>query len=140
MAQIPMTQIRIMIVENQGIVALDIQGKLERMGYEVPVVVSSGEEAIQKAEEIHPDLILMDIQLQGDMDGVVAAKQIRDRLSIPVIYLTALSEYSTVQRVKMTQPLGYIVKPFEEEELRTTIEQALFKHKEEGGRSQGPRE
>jgi PAS domain S-box-containing protein len=126
-----MAYAQIMIVEDDLITAIDIQHRLENLGYDVPVIVSSGEEAIQKAEDIHPDLILMDILLEGDIDGVTAAKQIRARFNIPVIYLTAYSDENILQQAKITEPYGYILKPFNERSLQTTIEMALYKHEME---------
>ncbi|MCP4608053.1 MAG: response regulator, partial [Planctomycetes bacterium] len=121
-----MANTRILVVEDEGIVAIDLQNRLERLGYDIPVVVSSGEQAIQQAADIRPDLILMDIMLEGEMDGVAAAEQIRPRFDIPVIYLTAFSDADTLQRAKITEPFGYILKPFEIRELHTTIEMALY--------------
>ena len=123
-----MANTKIMVVEDEGIVALDIQSKLEGKGYEVPAVVATGEEAVQKAGETRPDLVLMDIQLEGEMDGVEAAEQIRTRFAIPVVYLTAYSDDNTLQRAKIAEPFGYLLKPFEEKKLHTTIEIALYKH------------
>lgn len=126
-----MADVKIMVVEDEGIVALDIQSKLERMGYEVSAVVSSGEEAVEKAGAMHPDLALMDIQLDGEMDGIEAADQIRSRFDIPVVYLTAFSDENTLQRAKISEPFGYLLKPFEERKMHTTIEIALYKHRVE---------
>lgn len=126
-----MTQARILVVEDESIVALDIQDRLESLGYEVPATVASGERAIEQAGALRPDLVLMDIRLQGRMDGVEAADQIRQRFGIPVIYLTANADHPTVQRAKITEPFGYVIKPFEERELHTTIEVALYKHQAE---------
>src|SRR5437016_7988221 len=111
---------RILVVEDEAIVAEDIQSRLENLGYAVPAVASSGEEAMRKAVETHPDIVLMDIVLKGNMDGVEAAEQMRDRFNIPVVYLTAYSDDSTFQRAKAAEPLGYVLKPFEERELQTT--------------------
>jgi two-component system, sensor histidine kinase len=119
---------KIMVVEDEAIVALDIQSKLEGKGYEVPAVVSTGEEAVQKAEETRPDMVLMDIQLEGEMDGVEAAALIRSQFEIPVVYLTAFSDEKTLQRAKISEPFGYLLKPFEERKLHTTIEITLYKH------------
>ncbi len=124
-----MPKIQVLIVEDESIVALDIQSMLGSLGYEVPAVVSSGEAAIEKAAETHPDLVLMDIRLKGDMDGIEAAEQIRGRFNIPVVYLTAYADDETLQRAKITEPYGYILKPFGERELHTAIEIALHKHK-----------
>jgi len=126
-----MAEIRIMIVEDEKIVAKDIQRMLERIGYVVPAAVSSGTEAIQKAEEAQPDLVLMDIMLKGDMDGVETAEHIRSRFQIPVIYITAYADDRTLNRAKVTEPYGYILKPFHEKELHITIEIALYKDRME---------
>lgn len=130
---------QVLIVEDERITAEDIKEALESVGYEVPYICASGEDAIEKAGNVHPDLVLMDIELAGEMDGIEAAEQIRERYGIPVIYLTAYSDSSTVQRAKITEPSGYILKepygflhkPFEESELNTAIEITLFRHKME---------
>src|ERR1044072_1660245 len=126
-----MTQARILVVEDESIVAADIQDRLESLGYDVPTTVASGEKAVELAGLLRPDLVLMDIQLKGRMDGVEAADQIRQLFGIPVIYLTANADHPTVQRAKVTEPFGYVIKPFEERELQTTIEVALYKHRAE---------
>lgn len=126
-----MTKERIMIVEDEKIVALDIKGSLEHFGYSVPCMASSGEEAIRSIEECRPDLILMDIVLKGKIDGIDAAKAIHKDHDIPVIYLTAYSDERTLQRAKLTEPFGHILKPFDERELRTNIEIALYKREKE---------
>lgn len=125
-----MTQ-RILVVEDESIVAQDIQEALESLGYEVPEVTDSGELAICKAEKIEPDLILMDVRLFGKMDGIEAARAISERFDIPVIFMTAHADEETLARAKVAGPFGYIIKPFEERELRTTIEIALYKHQME---------
>lgn len=122
-----MENARIMVVEDEAIIAKDIQNLLNGLGYSVPAVVSSGEEAIKKAEETHPDLVLMDIVLKGHMDGIQAAEQIGLRFDTPVVFLTAYADETTLQRAKTTEPFGYILKPFQERELHTTIEIALYK-------------
>ena len=122
---------RILVVEDEGIVGLDIQSKLEAMGYDVPTVVSTGAEAISSAERLRPDLVLMDIQLEGKMDGVDAAERIGAAYEIPVVYLTAYSDETTLARAKTTQTFGYLLKPFEERELYTTVEIALYRHRAE---------
>ena len=122
---------RILIVEDDGIIARDIQQTLVRLGYAYPIVVSSGEEAVQRATEIPPDLVLMDIKLKGPMDGVEAAQQIRARFDIPVVYLTAYADDLTLRRAKVTAPFGYVLKPFEEDDLHSTIEMALYRHEME---------
>lgn len=123
-----MTLTRILVVEDESIVAMDIQDRLESLGYEVPTTVATGERAVEKAGTLRPDLVLMDVQLQGDMDGVQAADEIRHRYGIPVVFLTANADDVTIQRAKVTEPFGYIIKPFEERELHITIAMALYKH------------
>ncbi|MBW2568790.1 MAG: response regulator [Deltaproteobacteria bacterium] len=124
-----MPETKILIVEDEAIVAEDIRSTLQTLGYTISAVVSSGEEAIAKIEEDAPDLVLMDIVLKGDMDGIEAASQIRFRFNIPVVYLTAFTDKKTIERAKLTEPFGYIVKPFEDRELHSTVEMALYKHK-----------
>ncbi|MCL1472959.1 hybrid sensor histidine kinase/response regulator [Argonema antarcticum] len=123
--------VNIMVVEDEIIIAMDIKERLKKLGYTVPAIVASGEKAIQKAEEIQPDLVLMDIMLKGAMDGVEAADIIWNRLRFPVVFLTANTDIKTIERAKKTQPFGYLVKPFEEKELYTTIEIALARHQAE---------
>jgi len=121
----------ILVVEDESIVALGIEHRLEALGYRVIASAASGEVAIQKTEETQPDLVLMDIQLQDEMDGIEAAEQIRSRFNIPVVYLTAHTDHTTFQRAKLTEPFGYIIKPFQERDLHITIEMALYKHEME---------
>jgi PAS domain S-box-containing protein len=121
----------ILIVEDERVVARDLQNRLTRMGYRVVGVTRSGAEAIQLATELRPDLVLMDIRLEGVMDGVTAAQEIRNRLQLPVVYLTAYADEETLQRARVTEPFGYILKPFAERELRTAIEMAVYKHQAE---------
>lgn len=118
----------ILVVEDENIIALHLQKRLQNMGYVVPFIFASGEEAIQNVKEAQPDLILMDIQLKGKMSGIEAAQEIRTRFDIPVVYLTAYSEEATFEEAKKTEPFGYLLKPFEEKELKITIEMALYKH------------
>lgn len=122
---------KILIVEDEGIVGMAIQDKLEILGYEVTALVDTGEEAFTQAVATPPDLVLMDINLAGPMDGIEAATQIRARLHTPVIFLTAYADKDTVARVKTIEPHGYLLKPFEENELRVAIEVALYKHQME---------
>lgn len=126
-----MVSARLLVVEDESIVAKDIQHRLRNLGYEVPAVVAYGEKAIEKAGELQPDLVLMDIFLKGEMDGIQAAEEIKRLYEIPVIFLTAFADPNTLQRAKVTEPFGYILKPFEERELLTAIEMALYKHKME---------
>ncbi|MBE9531449.1 MAG: response regulator [Proteobacteria bacterium] len=118
---------KIMIVDDEVIVAEDLRGRLISLGYKVTAVVGTGKEAIAMAEETNPDLILMDIQLKGDMDGIEAAGVIKKRFDISVVYLTAYSDQETLDRAKVTTPFGYLIKPFAERELHSTIEMALYK-------------
>ena len=120
-----MANTQILVVEDEGIVGRDIQKTLQSLGYDVPAIASTGKAAIQKAEENRPDLVLMDIVLKGEIDGIEAAEQIRSRINIPVVYLTAYTGDKTLERAKITEPFGYIVKPFEDRELKTAIEMAL---------------
>ena len=120
---------RIMVVEDEQITAADLEASLEELGYAVTAIASSGKQAIRGAETTLPDLVLMDIRIKGEMDGVDAARQIRQRLDIPVIYLTAHADDETLERAKSAEPLGYIVKPFQESELRVAIQMALHKDK-----------
>ncbi len=120
---------KIMIVDDEVIVAEDLKERLIDLGYEVSAVASTGSEAITKARESGPDLILMDIQLKGDMDGIEAAEEIKRRFDISVVYLTAYSDQATLDRAKVTTPFGYLIKPFAERELHSTIEMALYKQK-----------
>jgi len=126
-----MEKIRILIVEDEGLIARDVEDMVRNAGYEVCAVVGTGEEAVEKAESTRPDLILMDIILRGTMDGVEAAEKIRERFNIPVIYLTAHTDENTLQRAKLTEPLGYTLKPVEQKELMTVMEMALYKHQME---------
>ena len=126
-----MNKPRILIVEDEEIVAADISEYLQQMGYLAVGQAASGEQAIGLAGELRPDLVLMDIRLEGKMDGVVAAKEIRQRFHIPSVFLSAYSEEATIQRAKLAEPFGYLLKPFEGRELRATIEMALYKHRSE---------
>ena len=116
---------RVMIVEDEAVVALDMTHELESAGYSVVCHVTNGEEAVEKALELKPDVILMDITIQGEMDGISAAQRIADRSRIPFVFVTAHADEATLQRAKITRPYGYILKPFEPNELRANIEIAL---------------
>ncbi len=122
-----MSKVKVLVVEDEGLVARDVENMLKSLGYEVPAVVSTGEMAIRSAQELLPDLVLMDIVLKGDVSGIAAAEKIWENLKIPVIYLTAYADEKTLQEAKKTDPFGYILKPFEERELQTAIEMALYK-------------
>jgi len=123
-----MGETKILVVEDEAITGMDIQRSLVEMGYSVVAIATTGELAVRKASELHPDLILMDIMLAGKMNGIEAAEEIKQQLRIPVIYLSAYSDDSYLAKAKLTEPFGYILKPFRELELKTTIEMALYKH------------
>jgi len=124
-----MEAVNVMVVEDESIVAEDIKRSLLNMGYTVSAVVSSGEDAIKKAGELKPDMILMDIVLRGEMNGIEAAGRIRSDFKIPVIYLTAYTDEKILEQAKLTEPFGYIIKPFEDKELHSAIEMALYKNR-----------
>lgn len=118
---------RIVVVEDENLVALAIEKSLRNMGYEVPLTTPRGEEALQRMPELEPDLVLMDIRLKGALDGIEAADRIRTSFNIPVIFLTAHADGPTLERAKVTEPFGYILKPFEEKSLQAAIEMTLYK-------------
>jgi CheY-like chemotaxis protein len=120
-----MSAIRILVVEDETIVGLDLKDRLVEMGYEVAGLVESGEAAVERVAADRPELVLMDIRLKGEIDGIAAAETIRRRWQVPVIYLTAFSEDQTLQRAKLTEPVGYIIKPFEDREIQSAIEMGL---------------
>ena len=122
---------RILVVEDQRLIAADIENTLRKLGYVVVGNVASGEDAISKADQVRPELVLMDVRLRGEMDGIHAAEIIRDRFNVPVVYLTAYADEETILRAKKTTPFGYLVKPFNERELRATIEIAFYTHQME---------
>jgi len=133
-----MAKATILVVEDERITAEDIRAGLEFAGYKVPVICSTGEDAVRQAGRLEPDLVLMDIKLEGEMDGIEAAAQIRKSYDIPVIYLTAYSDEKTVERAKLTEPSGFLVKgqgmlskPFDENELHAAIEITLYRHEME---------
>lgn len=126
-----MSQATILVVEDETIVAKDIQCTLARLGYRAPATASSGEEALRKAAEIRPDLVLMDIVLKGSMDGVETARELRARYAVPVVYLTAYADDYALHRAKTTEPAGYLLKPFQTAELRPAIEMALYRSQTE---------
>lgn len=119
---------KILVVEDESVVAWHVQEALHKLGHEVIKIVTTGREAIQIAAQARPHLVLMDIRLQGDIDGVAAAKNIYFQLDVPVVYLTAHADEQTLQRATETSPFGYLVKPFQEAELQATIKIALQRH------------
>ncbi len=125
------SQVRILVVEDETIVALDLTNSLKILGYDVVGTASNGLDAIAKANQTRPDLVLMDVILQGEMDGVETAETIHSQLNIPVIFLTACADEKTLQRAKVTEPFGYMIKPFEERELHSHIEISLYRHRME---------
>ncbi|HEY9853965.1 MAG TPA: ATP-binding protein [Leptolyngbyaceae cyanobacterium] len=125
-----MNKTKILIVEDELLIATNLSRKLERIGYFVVDIVSSGVAAIERAAETKPDLILMDIVIKGDIDGIETAAQIHKKLDIPVIYTTAYADDNTLERAEKTGSYGYVIKPFKERELHATIKMALSKHKE----------
>jgi two-component system, response regulator PdtaR len=122
---------KILIVEDEFIAAADLKERLENLGYNIMGIANTGEDAIKKTGETHPDIILMDIMLKGKMDGIEAAQQIRDLYNIPFIYLTAYFDNATLKRAKKTEPYGYITKPYDEIRIRSTIEMAVYNHQKE---------
>lgn len=120
---------RILVVEDEAIVALNLQQRLELLGYDVPAIAASGQESLDLINDLLPDLVLMDIHIQGHMDGIEVASRLRQSHPVPVIYLTAYAEDATLERARQTQPYGYLLKPFSERELHATIQMAFERHK-----------
>lgn len=119
--------IKIIIAEDEKIVAKDIENKLKKSGYDVIGVVSTGRDLLDKVSESPPDLVLMDIKLDGDMDGIETAQKLKDSYGLPVVYLTAYADKITLERINETNPGGYVLKPFKLSELRHSIEDAILK-------------
>ena len=126
-------QHKIVIVEDEGLLAADLESRLKSAGYQVPGTADSGEPALQLIRESLPDLVLMDIRLKGDQDGIRVAEQVREELDIPVVYLTAYEDRATLERASRTQAYGYIKKPIVSASLRGSIEMAIAKHRYERG-------
>ncbi len=126
-----MNKKRVLIVEDESIVALDIHDRLSNLGYEIVDIAATGKKAIDLALKHKPDLILMDVHLRGEIDGIETASQIKDQLDVPIVFLTAFADENTLERAMLTEPFGYIIKPFEERELVVAIETALYKHRME---------
>ena len=131
-----MSKPQILIVEDDRIVAEGIKDSLEKLGYVVAGIASSGERALTMAQDKKPDLMLMDIVLKGEMDGIEAAENIRSRFGIPVVFLTAYADEEKLERAKITEPFGYLIKPFQNRELKVTIEMALYKANTDAERKQ----
>ncbi|MCI0542047.1 MAG: sigma-54 dependent transcriptional regulator [Verrucomicrobiales bacterium] len=126
-----MAKARILIVEDEVIVREDLRDLLEGLDYEVVAVAAAGHEAITTSNELRPDLVLMDIKLKGDLDGIEAARSIRAQSALPVVFLTAFADEGTIERAKAACPYGYLTKPFDDRAIRATIEVALHRHREE---------
>lgn len=122
---------RIYIMEDECIVAEDIAIRLTDLGYEIVGIHACAEDALTTISQARPDLVLMDIHLQGDMDGITLAQELRQQYRIPVVFLTAYAEAATFQRAKSAEPFGYVLKPFEDRELEIVIEMAIAKHQAE---------
>ena len=122
-------KVKILVVEDESIVGEDIRRSLDNLGYQVVDIVSSGEDALERAANLKPDLAIMDIVLRGKITGIQAAELLYTQYDIPVIYLTAYADETTLEKAKLTQPYGYLIKPFEDRELYSTIEMALYKHR-----------
>jgi hypothetical protein len=129
----PLTESKkqILVVEDEGLIAADIRRQLERLGYAVPAIASSGEEALRAARATSLDLVLMDIHLKGEVDGIAAARALKSELQLPVIYITAHADQATVDRATVTEPLAYILKPVTDGDLRSAVQIALYKHEME---------
>lgn len=126
-----MSKIKVLVVEDETIISKDIQQSLKSLGYGIAGSSATGKKAIELANLHQPDIVLMDIMLKGDMNGIEAAEIIKREQHIPVVFLTAYVDDATLEKAKVSQPYGYIVKPFKEVDLRTTIEIALYKHGKE---------
>ena len=119
---------KILVVEDEAVIAMEIESRLGKMGYEVVGVAATGEKALSLAAATHPDLALMDIHLVGPLDGVATAEQLRASFDIPIVFLTAYGDDATIRRATATGPLGYLTKPFSDRDVHAAIEVALYKH------------
>ncbi|MFK8045328.1 MAG: response regulator [Crocinitomicaceae bacterium] len=126
-----MLKLNVLVVEDESIVSKDIQHSLKKLGYTIVGAAATGEKAYELATTLHTDIILMDIMLKGEMDGIETAEKIRGEVNVPIIYLTAYADKSTLEKAKITEPYGYIIKPFKDVDLHTTIEMALYKFSQE---------
>lgn len=126
-----MAKTNVLVVEDESIVSKDIQHSLKKLGYNVVGAAATGEKALELVASENPDIVLMDIMLKGDMTGIDTAAKVKETKGIPVIFLTAYADESTLAKAKITEPYGYIIKPFKEIDLHTSIEMALYKHSKE---------
>lgn len=124
-----MNNINVLVVEDESIVSKDIQHSLKKLGYVVVGAAASGDKALELVKSENPDIVLLDIMLKGEMNGIEVAEIVKKEYNIPVIFLTAYADESTLSKAKVTEPYGYIIKPFKEIDLHTSIEMALYKHK-----------
>lgn len=126
-----MEKLNIFIVEDESIVAKDIQNSLIKLGYNVVGIANNGNDAIERIVDLSPDLVLMDIMIKGDLTGIDVSEKIKEKVSVPVIFLTAYADEGTLSKAKITEPYGYILKPFKEIDLHSTIEMAVYKHQKD---------
>lgn len=124
-----MNHINVLVVEDESIVSKDIQHSLKKLGYNVVGAAATGEKALELIKSESPDIVLMDIMLKGNMNGIEVSEVVKKEYNIPIIFLTAYADESTLSKAKVTEPYGYIIKPFKEIDLHTSIEMALYKHK-----------
>lgn len=126
-----MEKLNIFIVEDESIVAKDIQNSLVKLGYNVLGTANNGKDAIEQILSLKPDLVLMDIMIKGGLTGIEVAEKIKEEINVPVIFLTAYADEGTLSKAKVTEPYGYILKPFKEIDLHSTIEMAVYKHRKD---------
>ncbi len=121
-----MEKAQVLIVEDDGIIAMDLESRMKQLGYGVTGIAGYGEQAIEKVKENAPDVVLMDIILKGEIDGIEAAEEIRTQYDIPVIFITGYADKERLKRAKLAYPFGFIIKPFQDKDLEVTIEMALY--------------
>ena len=135
-----MEKAKVLIVEDDAIIAMDLESRMKQLGYGVTAIVGYGEQAIEKAKEKTPDVVLMDIILKGEIDGIETAEEIRNQFGIPVIFITGYADKERLERAKLTYPFGFIIKPFNDKDLEITIEMALYVAKVDAERKQAEKE
>lgn len=126
-----MLKVNVLVVEDESIVSKDIQNTLTKLGYQVIGTASTGEKALSIVQSESPDIVLMDIMLKGDLNGIEVAKIIKAKHNIPVVFLTAYADEATLNKAKLAEPYGYIIKPFKEQDLHATIEMGLYKYEKD---------